>query len=90
MILLISYDLKVPGRDYEGLYETIKTAGAWWHYLESTWLVKTDEDVDTWNEKLLKNMDDNDRLFIVDITNQKNNGWLPQKAWDWINKHNTA
>ena len=33
-------------------------------------------------------MDDNDRLFIVEITNQKYQGWLPSKAWEWLRDHN--
>jgi hypothetical protein len=40
-IYSINYDLKKPGRDYEGLYTAIKGCGDWWHYLESTWLVDT-------------------------------------------------
>jgi hypothetical protein len=27
-LLLVTYDLKVPGRDYQRLYETIKTAAS--------------------------------------------------------------
>lgn len=41
MIYAINYDLKRPGRNYETLYAAIKSCGAWWHYLGSTWLVDT-------------------------------------------------
>lgn len=89
MIILISYDLRVPGKNYNALYETIKSAKTWWHYLESTWIIKTDENIETWNDKLLQHLDENDRLFVVDITNQPHNGWLPQKAWDWLKKNDS-
>ena len=89
MIFLISYDLNVPGKNYNELYKTIKSAGTWWHYLESTWLIKTEESIATWNKRLIKNLDENDRLFIVDITGQDNDGWLEKKAWEWIRKHNS-
>lgn len=41
MAKLISYDLKQPGRNYDDLYEAIKTLGDWWHCLESVWIVKS-------------------------------------------------
>ncbi len=84
MILLITYDLKKPGKDYTGLYNVIKTAPKWWHYLESTWIIQTPESVDTWNSRLTKVLDQNDHLLIVDITKRPRQGWLPKEAWDWI------
>jgi hypothetical protein len=88
MILLVSYDLKVPGRDYTKLYETLKSASAWWHYLESTWLLSTTDNVVTWTDKIRAAMDENDIFLVVDITGKSNNGWLPKKAWEWINERN--
>lgn len=84
MILLITYDLKKPGKDYTSLYNVIKTAPKWWHYLESTWIIQTSESVDTWNSRLTKVLDQNDHLLIVDITKRPRQGWLPKEAWDWI------
>jgi hypothetical protein len=84
MILLITYDLKKPGKDYTALYNVIKTAPKWWHYLESTWIIQTPESVDTWNSRLTKVLDQNDHLLIVDITKRPRQGWLPKEAWDWI------
>lgn len=87
MIYLISYDLKVPGRNYDSLYETIKSATRWWHYLESTWIIKTNDPINTWNDRLIKHLDNNDRLLIVDITNKSRNGWLTEKAWTWLREN---
>lgn len=84
MILLITYDLKKPGKDYITLHNTIKTAPNWWHHLESTWIIQTNESVDIWNGRLTKVIDQNDRLLIVDITRQSRQGWLTKDAWDWI------
>lgn len=39
MAYLISYDLINPGQNYPGLIEAIKNLGAWWHNLESVWIV---------------------------------------------------
>lgn len=84
MIYLITYDLKTPKRNYEGLYEAIKRASSWWHYLESTWIVKTSESVSDFSRRLNEQLGENDRLLVVNITNADRNGWLPKKAWEWI------
>lgn len=37
---LIGYDIHPSrGETYESLFEGIKALGAWWHHLDSTWLV---------------------------------------------------
>ncbi len=41
MVFAVTYDLNEPGQDYANLYESIKSVGAWWHYLDSFWLVGT-------------------------------------------------
>lgn len=85
MITLITYELKQPDRDYSILYETIKNAGvSWWHYLDSVWIINTTMELDQLSSLLRSNMDDNDTLFVVDITNSKHQGWLPSKAWEWF------
>ena len=83
--ILITYDLKSPGKDYSRLYEHIKGLGEWWHYLESTWIVKTEKSVDDIANSTRLVLDPNDYLLVVDISNSKKNGWLPRDAWSWIN-----
>lgn len=41
MVLLITYDLHVPERDYAGVIARIKSFGGWAHDEESVWLVDT-------------------------------------------------
>ena len=83
MILLITYDLKKPGQDYSNLYEEIKTEGWWWHHLDSTWIIKTNNGPEYWYKKLAPHLDTNDFIFICEL---KNNyyGFLPKKAWEWL------
>lgn len=88
MILLISYDLKQPDRNYESLYESIKQCGTkWWHYLDSVWLIKTDLNPQQCFERLHRKIDENDYLFIVEISKQSHEGWLPNAAWEWIQEN---
>jgi len=86
MIYAINYDLCKPGADYEGLYAAIKSCGAWWHYLGSTWLVDTQLDANGIFSRLKAHIDANDRMLIVGITRDYS-GWLTQDAWNWINEH---
>ncbi|MBE3143933.1 MAG: hypothetical protein IMZ61_08420 [Planctomycetes bacterium] len=82
----INYDLKVPNRDYEGLYKAIKQLGKWWHYIESTWLIMSDESSTQIWDKLRIHMDQNDFMLIIEVRNDVQ-GWLPKEAWDWINSY---
>lgn len=82
----ITYDLSTPGRDYKNLYEAIKESGAWWHYLESTWLVKTDDSPSQIWARLKPHIDANDSLLIIEVRDNIS-GWLPKKAWEWVHAH---
>lgn len=90
MLILITYDLKSTQKNYVSLYESIKNLGlAWWHYLDSVWLIDTQHTPDECTNSLRELIDTTtDNLFIVDITEQANQGWLPSKAWEWIKQHN--
>lgn len=83
MILLITYDLNRPGQNYNDLYEEIKSAGTWWHHLDSTWIIETHLSPNDWNSRLRKHMDDNDNILIIEIC-QNYQGWLPEDAWRWL------
>jgi hypothetical protein len=83
MLLLITYDLNTPGKDYNGLYEEIKKAGWWWHHLDSTWIIRTQYDPKHWYERLSSHLDQNDGILIIEVTRHYY-GRLPAKAWAWL------
>ncbi|MEL6216986.1 MAG: hypothetical protein AAFR79_00750 [Pseudomonadota bacterium] len=85
MIYAINYDLKKPDRNYEELHKAIKALGAWWHYLDSTWLVDTSLSATEVWDRLAPHVDNNDSVLVIGVT-RNYSGWLPQKAWDWINQ----
>lgn len=84
MIYLITYDLKSPGKDYNALYDTIKSSTSWWHYLDSTWIIQTNQSIDYWSDKIRNVIDQNDLFIIINITKQPRQGWLKKEAWEWI------
>ncbi|MBI4226852.1 MAG: hypothetical protein HY600_01095 [Candidatus Omnitrophica bacterium] len=85
---LVSYDLLIPGKDYATLYEGLKSASSWWHYLESLWLVASEEPLETWQTRIRSRIDENDSFLILKLApGMPRNGWLPPKAWEWIREH---
>lgn len=78
---LITHDCK----ENKNLDEEIKNSLKWWHYIESTWIIITDETAnEIWN-RLENKINNDDNLLIIDIGNSYQ-GWLTSKAWDWIKK----
>eukprot|EP01133_Synstelium_polycarpum_P023115 gene23115-27715_t len=65
---LIAYDLNSPGQKYDDLIAAIKDLGAWWHHLDSTWLVKTTLSTSALRDSLKKHIDSGDELLVVDVT----------------------
>lgn len=86
MLYLVSYDLN-KDKDYEKLYKELKNSSNWWHYLDSTWLVVTQESIKSFRDRIKSKMDDDDTLLVFNVTNQEYSGWLTDKAWNWIRKH---
>lgn len=84
MVLLIGYDLSAPPAEYTALIEAIKAYGRWWHYLDSTWLIDTDQSARQVIENLRQYIRSPDRLIVIQI---KNNWWaigFPEKAYEWL------
>lgn len=84
MVYLVTYDLKQPGQDYSSVHEAIKACGAWWHFLESTWLVDGHLTADQIAMRVRHHIDQNDNLLVIGVTGDYA-GWLPRAAWEWIN-----
>lgn len=61
---IIEYDLCSPGRNYDELYELIKSCPKWARITESTWFVKTNLTCAELRDKLRAKLDKNDRIFV--------------------------
>lgn len=61
---IISYDL-IKERNYDALYDALKSYRTWAKITESTWAVVTDKSATEVREHLLKFIDGDDRLFVV-------------------------
>lgn len=86
-VLLVSYDLRQPSREYSKLYEILKNSPKWWHYLESTWLILTNDTPKQLFDKLNAALDSDDHILILEITKRNYWGVLAKDAWQWIEEN---
>ncbi len=82
---IIGYDLRNQ-RDYDALYDAIKSYGVYAHILESMWAVVTDDSAKEVRDYLKKQIDNDDGLFVV-----KSGGvaaWTKVQCTDkWLKDH---
>jgi hypothetical protein len=83
--LLVGYDLNRPGQNYAGLVAALKASPLWWHYLDSTWLLRTNETPVELRNRLASLIDSGDELLIIDVTGRAA-AWsgFDQNAGEWI------
>lgn len=86
-LYLLSFD---PHKtDAKGLHQVIDKnphVKDWWHFLGSTYLLASNESLYTVKQYIKQNWPQQ-RYIIIKVDASDYNGWLPQKAWDWIKKY---
>jgi hypothetical protein len=74
--ILIAYDIHPStGEACEHVTDAIRSLGEWWHHLESTWLVKTDQTPGQIRDLLKGHIGCDDQLLIIDIS-QNGAAWF--------------
>lgn len=83
--LLVGYDLNRPHQDYASLIDALKGQQGWWHYLDSTWLVRSELSAKQFRDHLKPHIDSDDELLVIDVTGRAS-AWagLSEKAGAWI------
>ena len=84
---MIAYDLQGPKNEYAPLFQAIQGTGTkWWHYLDSFWLVYTEESVEAVGLKLGDLIQKKDgSVLVMEVTGEAQ-GILPKESWKWINE----
>ena len=65
---IISYDLCGKDKDYETLISNIESYSTHFKITESCWIVFTDKSFNSFGTDLVKDLDDDDRIFIAELT----------------------
>lgn len=86
-IILVTYDLCAPGRDYTSVHSYLKTF-TYCKGLESVWLLDTQRAPTTIRDELRSKIDSSDKVFVTRVTRE----WA---SWnftcaDWLNKPERA
>ena len=67
--ILIAYDIHSPeGEACDNLTEKIRSLGAWWHHLETTWIVKSVHTPAEIRDQLRAYIGIDDQLLVIDIS----------------------
>lgn len=88
----ISYDLHVPGQDYEDVHEAIESLGPTFDALESTWLVHvSNKGAGDIADELTGVTDTNDSIVITQIPESGGGRWAYRNVsgdlGDWFDAH---
>lgn len=81
-IHVVTYDLRSPGKDYEPLLKAIRSY-THCHCLKSAFFIDTSEGADTVRNKLMKLVDSNDQLYVI----QMQGNWAATRkepCTDWL------
>lgn len=84
-VYAVLYDLNGILRSYSSLYEELKKSPKWMHYLNSAWLIQTDETSDQLWSRIAIHIDKNDQILIIEVRGNYQ-GWMPKEAWEWIHE----
>jgi hypothetical protein len=75
-LILISYDVHpLQGEAHEKIARAIQELGAWWHHLETTWILRCERTPSEVRDALADRIGANDQLLVLDISCCKG-AWL--------------
>jgi hypothetical protein len=67
--VLIAYDIHPQeGEAYDDLTKAIQSLGAWWHHLETTWIVKCARTPNQIRDQLKSHIGSEDQLLVIEIS----------------------
>ena len=73
--ILIAYDIHpAHGATFDNLVQAIQSLGAWWHHLETVWIVRSNKTPEKIRDELASHIGIEDQIFISDITGNSA-GW---------------
>ena len=83
-VLIVSYDLSQPGRNYEQVVKLIKAEGSWARIGGSAYLVYTEAAPKDVRDRVKQALDGNDKLYVG--VSPAPSAWsgLPEDVAKWI------
>ncbi len=81
--------------DRKAIEAVLDKARDWFRYAPSCWIIYTSRPADWWCDRLRKipRMEGHTSFLLCEMPlgeKEKRSGWLPQSAWEWINKERSS
>ena len=85
--LCVTYDLRAPGRNYDKLFDYLKSQPAWCHPVESVWFIATDKSPEFIRDEMQGSCDSNDKILVVRTAAP--GAWvnLTTESSEWLKKN---
>jgi hypothetical protein len=87
MARFLHVTVSIPPANERVLERLFDKASDWVRYAPNCWIVVSDEDSEKWLERIREVTDKNANLFVFELNIENAYGYLPQKIWDWFEKH---
>lgn len=81
---IISYDLRIPGQNYETLIARIKEYGKWARLGGSAYIIITERTAVEIRDYLIQPLDSNDKLFVGTLNAPAAWNGLPEDVSNWL------
>lgn len=82
---LVTYNVNYDD-NYEALEKELKGYKKWWHYLDRTWIIVSEETPKEIWDRIKNKINQHNNLLIIEVKNNSE-GWLSTEAWEWIKKN---
>lgn len=86
----INYDLRKQ-RDYQPLYDQIKSYGNWAHPLESCWIIASNKSAEQIRDELISVMDADDGILVTRLKGEaawrQLNHEVDNEMTDWLKQN---
>ncbi len=84
--LCVSYDIPEDS-DYSSLIEQMKSYPAWWHSLESTWLIRTNKSCRVVRDELKNLIPNGGGLIVFKVGDDWSTYRIPSAGTEWLQRN---
>ena len=80
----VNYDLSEPGRNCDGLLKYLSSFARWTRVLDSMWIIRTTKSEETVRDELMRFVDSNDRVVVLDVTDDSWAANFTSDSTNWM------
>ena len=87
--ILIAYDIHpAEGPAHDDIAHAIRSLGAWWHHLETVWIVRSERTPEEIRDTLKMYIGADDQLLVLDVSGDRA-GWagISDAGSEWLKKN---